>query len=525
MSKAQLCALRISLAGLDWKRTVAAAAARLHCRSSESRSALDVWKPDLCRRIAGGASFADGWRTTKLWLGPGRHAVGVSPQRIYLRPDGSRDVRPEREIVAPRSRPTIPLAERLRGLQWFLENLQADCPQELGACVELEIDDADPLAGVTLRGRKDAFPANTTLRTVHEQGGFLGAPGKLVVVLCSDDGLGSAPAEDYMGRAEFEFKRRGAEARVRCCELSRLEKRLTELHGGDRAKRRDAPVLFMLATRNKTPTDRLRRVMRGLDDHGLPWRRAYADDDRTWSVADQVGSLLQAAGGHPHEVLLPNGESPPWSIGLDVSRRDASSTVAATLVSPDGRLAGAWTSDQARRENIDSSVLRRLLTAASDAVPEHDREQGMLVVRDGRIFESERAEDYKRDLGGPVSLVELRKHNNPPLLIGDDRNLPVSPTVGWFAEAASGSLGFLVTLPRSEQGAFGSVLKVWMRDADDGMQLGPERLARVLLAQTLTPGLGLHRRRLPAPIYWADGIAGASDTDLRFRGQPVVRLN
>ena len=63
-----------------------------------------------------------------------------------------------------------------------------------------------------------------------------------------------------------------------------------------------------------------------------------------------------------------------------------------------------------------------------------------------------------------------------------------------------------------------------MQQAWDGMRLGPELLARILFAQTLMPGLGLRQRRLPAPIYWADGIAGASDDDLRFRGQCVVNL-
>ena len=148
-----------------------------------------------------------------------------------------------------------------------------------------------------------------------------------------------------------------------------------------------------------------------------------------------------------------------------------------------------------------------------------------MIVRDGRVFESENVNDYMYELGTAVTLVELRKNGNPPLLLGPEARLPTRPTVGWLSEPTGGSLGFLVALPSNgNYNGFGSVLKIWMQQAWDGMRLGPELLARILFAQTLMPGLGLRHRRLPAPIYWADGIAGASDDDLRFRGQYVVNL-
>ena len=525
MSRAQLCALRISHTDVDWRRTVLSTAEQLECVTTARGPSIDAWQPDRSQRIEGGVTFVDGWRAAKLWLGPRYGAVGITSQRIYVRPDGSRDNRPEREIVDLQSRPMTPLAERVRGLLWFLEGLKVSCPDDFGEYVSPTVDDSDPLDGVILRGRKGSFPADTTLRIVHEKGGFLRVPEKLEMVVCRDDGAGSVSAKDYADRATCEFEKRGLKVNILIRDLHQLEKRLEDLNDGDHVKRLDVPSLFMLAKRDGPPTGRLLHVMHGLEQHGLPWRRAYCDDDRTWSVADQVGSLLQAAGGHPHEVVLPGHQCLPWSIGIDISRRKASARVAATLISPEGRLCGAWTADQARREDIDASVLRRLLKAAAHIVPERDRAEGMLVVRDGRVFESERAEDYRRDLGGPVTLVELRKYNNPPLLLGDDLELPTRPLIGWLPETVGGSLGFLVTLPRSGEGAFGSVLKLWMHQEWDGMRLGPEQLARVLFAQTLTPGLGLQRRRLPAPVYWADGIAGASDADLRFRGLPVMRLD
>ena len=176
-------------------------------------------------------------------------------------------------------------------------------------------------------------------------------------------------------------------------------------------------------------------------------------------------------------------------------------------------------------EDIEPTIIRTLLAAAMQRVPVSEQSSGVLVIRDGRVPESEDIEAYRRGFDGPVTLVELRKRGNPPLLLGEECQLPKRPTVAWLPEAVGGSLGFLVTLPQSAKNEFDGVMKIWMRDEWDGMDLGRERLARILAAQTFTPGLGTNQRRLPAPIYWADGIAGASDDDLRFRGQPVIALD
>ena len=169
-------------------------------------------------------------------------------------------------------------------------------------------------------------------------------------------------------------------------------------------------------------------------------------------------------------------------------------------------------------------MLRRLLVAAAGAIPAGDLSSGVLVIRDGRVFESENVEDYRRDLGGPVTLVELRKRKNPPLLLGGEARIPDSPVLAWMPKAQVGSLGFLTPMHDPKRNEFDRVLKIWMKHRWDGMGIGPQRLAHILFAQTLTPGLGLRGRTLPAPIYWADGIAGASERDLRFRGQSIVEL-
>lgn len=532
MSDAWLAALgmRSSLrpAGQSgWHEVVSQGIERLGCATCRSGQAIDAWprRPERRWTLDGGGHAVDGWRLSNLWLGPRGHALAVRPRTIYLRPDGSRDTRPEHDIVGAR-RPRWPLQQRREALVSLLDRLQVACGGHLQGPVGLDAAGPDPQNTIRLLGSTNAFPADTNPRVVHKEGGFLSARDGLEVLICGDANVARAPINDYSERAKAAFERRGVNGTVvRVIELDSVEARLAQLDQGGTAKRSDVPVLFMLAHTGVPPSDRMTRVMGGMDRHRLPWRRAYATDDRNWSVSDQVGSLLLAAGGTSHAVSFKGGERMPWSIGIDVSKRDDYSRVATSLVDPNGRLAGSWFLDQARQENIEPHVLRRLLRATADGVPPKDRSDGILIIRDGRVFESESVDDYTRDLGAPVTLVELRKYGNPPLLLDRDAHLPTDPVVGWLPQVPNGTPGFLVTLPNSTQGRFDNPLKIWMPDAWDGLRFGPERLARILYAQTLTPGLGVRRRRLPAPVYWADGIAGASESDLRFRGQCAVDLN
>ena len=69
-----------------------------------------------------------------------------------------------------------------------------------------------------------------------------------------------------------------------------------------------------------------------------------------------------------------------------------------------------------------------------------------------------------------------------------------------------------------------AVTKITWRNDWNGLGLPPSQIASVLTASATAPGLGFQARNLPASIYWADGIAGSSDQDLRFRGVPVDRV-
>lgn len=83
---------------------------------------------------------------------------------------------------------------------------------------------------------------------------------------------------------------------------------------------------------------------------------------------------------------------------------------------------------------------------------------------------------------------------------------------------------FLVSAPPRLPDQLPNVLKLAWDDDMNGLQLDAASIAELVTASAAAPGLGLHPHHLPAALYWADGIASASDHDLRFRGIPVSQV-
>ena len=62
-------------------------------------------------------------------------------------------------------------------------------------------------------------------------------------------------------------------------------------------------------------------------------------------------------------------------------------------------------------------------------------------------------------------------------------------------------------------------LKLVMKTEWDGPQLGLAGISRVCTGLCYGPSLGLRPHLLPAPIYWANGIASIGPTNRQFAGQ------
>jgi len=450
------------------------------------------------------------------------------PRRCYFddRAAGVPHRAREFELLEGRNRPRgeAPEAVLRAGLELLRELSGGAEPLGL-ARLEPELS-----SDVVIRIGAAELPTRDRLAGYHEKHGVDAVPERPWIALVPEPGIPGNVAESFRSKLSHVLERRrlDGQVRVRARAMPELETALAagkEPQGASAAWKAGA-VWFLLRSRNESIPAGVLDLFRRLDERGLAWRRAYADDPIGFSVRDQAASLLQAVGGVAHRVGLRGGRSLPWSLGVDLSHDRAAdrSRLCVTLVEPGGRLAGAWVREQPRDETARTESLRPLLRAARSKLDDLGGAGLVLALRDGRFFERENPALYREELSTAVELLELAKNNNPPLVELTPEGGPKPPRGAVAGFHPSGEWIYLLPGVTQEVGGLESVLKFRRRRGGDSAGLGDRDLAEILVALTYAPGLGSRRSRFPAPIYWADGIAGASDRDLRFRGQRLVGL-
>ena len=257
----------------------------------------------------------------------------------------------------------------------------------------------------------------------------------------------------------------------------------------------------------------------------MSFRRAYADDPLEISIPDQLPSLLLAAGGRPHRSPTFSADGLLWTVGVDLAhhQKKETSTLALTLVDSDGLLISAWTKEQPLDETARVKTLSTLLKQCRHRLGALKQTPRVVVLRDGRMFENEESALYEEILGTPVSLFEFRKRGNPQIIYIDQKKSPIDKPIA--VQVPETTTMFLVTSAPRNKYSLPFVSKVTWNPQWNSLGLTPLEISTILTASAAAPGLGIQPRLLPAAIYWADGIAGASNDDLRFRGLPVTRAS
>ena len=144
------------------------------------------------------------------------------------------------------------------------------------------------------------------------------------------------------------------------------------------------------------------------------------------------------------------------------------------------------------------------------------------MLRDGRMFKHENSDLYSQSLNSKISLFECRKRGNPQIVM--QTNPLLTPSKPFAAHLPDSNTVFVSTLPSRNKNSLAAIFKITWRNEWNHLGLGPKEIASLLVSSANAPGLGLRPRNLPAAIYWADGIAGVSEEDLRFIGVPVTVL-
>lgn len=462
-----------------------------------------------------GIQFLNSFQLSSFWCGPQDKAIALTPVRKWLDRDGNIDRRPEYLILSGGTAPPLNLEEEVQHIHEILDALSnlegfSNEPIALSALSGNLLS----LAEIQVKSQILLCPPNPNAQ--YKKFGFHFVPTDLSIYVAPLSGASPSRATEFSDSISSNFIARGTNVSISMGPVK-----------GIKCRAGRAIVLLLPGDKETPLCPETIAAMRYLDENEIRWRRAYENDPFQFSVPDQVGSILQCAGGVQYCVEASNSRPIPWSLGLDLSHpREGPSRVCGALLNPTGNLVHSWVAEHPRDETISQDVLKEIISKAVALIPGSGKQNGLLILRDGRLFEKENYSLYREGFGLPVTLLEVRKRRNPPILTEDACGIPPNPVFCLIPQRhdSRSHVAMTICLPIAQQNRFGQVLKLHWRDQWNGLSLEPTDFAAILTALVHAPGLGNKARALPAPIYWADGIAAASDQDLRFRGQETSYL-
>lgn len=255
-------------------------------------------------------------------------------------------------------------------------------------------------------------------------------------------------------------------------------------------------------------------LLSDLEREEVPYQIFSYSKWKTFSAYSLCSSVCLKTGGLPFRVVgseLLDSDN-PILVGVDKShnRKQRTSTYSITALEKDGLILfrDKWTTN--RDETFrDPDTDRAVKSLGKFLKAERLIDRPLIVMRDGRMFKNESLKPWER-LVSKEQLTYLEVIKNPtPILYGKHR-----------IQAP------LVTLEGCNDGF---LCPIWNRMAEQGhtrrirIKRNPSKhsmhqIAELLTATCYQPRLGPHPTLHPSPIYWADGFAGASDTQLQFRG-------
>lgn len=256
--------------------------------------------------------------------------------------------------------------------------------------------------------------------------------------------------------------------------------------------------------------------MQILEEDGVGYSLFNSFSNPAYTRHGNAMHLLTKAGGQ-HYYVYPSGVPDlinHWCIGLDlgVGAQYKGKVAVMTLTDGKGALRAFWraikNSDETLSPEILEEGLQYLIAQAEKIRPR----QSFVVIRDGRFPSSESVNFYKQLLPKERSiLIEYVKNGNPIM----EENLQQPPTAT-LCTIPDSSDGFLFPAQAPQKGCLTNTVKFFSRV--NNLNYSREQIAEMLCSLCLAPKLSYQPSSLPAPIYYADGIASLSYTNLQFAG-------
>lgn len=253
-----------------------------------------------------------------------------------------------------------------------------------------------------------------------------------------------------------------------------------------------------------------------LSDEGIAFQLCSTQTDPRYSRHGTACVILAKNGGLLYRTAadsIPDLDQ-HWCIGLDLGRggqyKDKIAVI--TLTDGFGQLRAYWRALKDPDETLSEEVLRDglgwIIAKAESLIPGRK----FLAFRDGTRPKHERLEVYLDLLPAERStLVEISKSGNP--LFVDNNTAPLPGSYG-IAKQSEKMLLYPVTSPQPD--VLTNTVKLF--SAHNGLNYTLRQLCEITVALCHAPKLSFQPCSLPAPIYWADGLAGLSNSNLQFAG-------
>ena len=514
-------------AGKEWHHEVAAAAAACGLNADRRAGALLVWDSKANRPVRPDIQLAAGWQVRKEWVGPRQHALGVLPHLLFFENgESAPSHRPQYELFGSPLPDPRPIPTRLASCLELAERLAKAGGPLAGSCLSFSEVHSDAHLTTSVHvGRHGHAPAGTWLPTLLRKHGMLSLPEGFGIDVVAEE-PGATPVKQYAESLRKAMQAYGVGGTVSVNGLQHAEQLC------DRARTSSARPLPARALLLGVPGHRGQvmapgpsRLIEELQSAHVPFRLfSLENHEMDYSALDQMVSLVACSGGRAFglELPWPEGVKNVACLGIDLGHpRDGRvSWLALSLVDSAGCHLRSWRRRQARDETPAPEALHAGLQWARSTMREAGvGTDGVLVLRDGRTMHHELFSDYEAVLGPQLTLVEVTKYNNPPLFL-DGRSLSPAPP-GTAGVVGDGVVTYMVTAPPAVKGQIPVPLKVqYARDnGGDRLGLGRKRIVELIAGMAYAPSLGFRPHSLPAPLYWADGIASIGPTNHQFSGQ------
>ncbi len=493
--------------------------------SSNLKSKLLVWKS--VNSCSNGIIYADGAFINRLWLGKKRWALSFINKRIYFHEDRiSIDDRPEYLIVKGNKPKVPPPKKQLEELWNILNQIKIGMKKYRLSPVEVkEIDYEKSVNRLVYIGDIAREIPSSGYNSLYKDLGFDYVPIGMKIIICPIGEASMKISTSFIENIKRCMKDRNTFCSIEIMPFDSLKRNIEALKNRKDTTYKGKCILFILPSKKVSPDREILKIFDDLEMLNIPFRRAYGDDPLNFSVPNQLPSIITAAGGRPHRSPLYINGHPIWTIGIDMghSPHKNFTKLVTTLVDPDGTLKRAWVVRQDLDESIRSDKLSGMLKMCAKELFDYEKNPCVVILRDGRFFDKDDIFSSKETLGENISILEYRKNLNPQIfkLIDnvpsniDNINAVVVPNTNTI---------FISTVESYNKNTLTKIAKVTWEKSWNGLELTPPQIGGLLLQSATAPGLGLQPRLLPACIYWADGIASTSETDLRFRGQPIYKL-